>query len=270
MGQKPDGGRWELKYVLPVTVRSDILDIAGDHILPDPHGIPLPDLGTRGYDVHSMYFDTPRLSDYTERLESRNVRVRLRIRTYGKTGDKAPVYLEDKRKFDAWVMKQRVKITDSVSWLDLDHPKPWVYFGEQVTGPKAGVARHFLRRVEEEGRVPVSVVHYRRECFVDRDPTDSGVRLTMDHGVSSTTSPGTRDFYAPPDKLLIPEGWLVLELKFNRTEPGWMRKLVRALRLQAEPVSKFALSVAYGLRSNRHDEVRRITPVTVLRMREAS
>ena len=267
---KPEGGRWELKYVLPVSAREELFRIAGDFIQPDPHGQILEGLGTRGYDVHSLYFDTPGLTDYTERLECRNVRVRMRIRTYGKPGDKAPVYLEDKRKFDKWVMKQRVKVGDADTWIASDSDKPWVTFGEKVTGKKALVVRHFLRRVEEEGRIPVSTVHYRRETFVDRDPTDAEVRLTMDHNVCSTTMPGPRGFYAPPDQLLIPAGHMVLELKFNRTQPGWMRQIVRALHLQCEPVSKFGLSVAYGLRRDRPHEIRRVTPVTVLRMREAS
>ncbi len=270
MPEKPEGGRWELKYLVAVAMREEIFSIVGQNILPDPNGVPLPELGSRGYDVHSMYFDTPRLTDFTERLENRNVRVRLRIRTYGKPGDRAPVYFEDKRKFDRWVMKQRCKVAIADDWMALDHPKPWVYYGEKVSGPKALIARHFLRRVEDEHRVPVTVVHYRRECFVDRDPTDSEVRLTMDHNVSSTTSPGPGDFYTPADRLLIPEGYMVMELKFNKTEPGWMRKLVRAIHLQAEPVSKFALSVAYGLREHRPDELRRVTPVSVLRLRRAS
>lgn len=265
MSKKPEGGRWEFKYVLPVSAREEVLRIAGPNIAPDPHGVLLPEFGTRGYVVHSMYFDTPRFSDYTERLESRNIRVRLRIRTYGKPGDGAPVYFEDKRKFDAWVMKQRCKVADADTWMALDHPKPWVWYGEQVTGKKAIISRHFLRRVEDEGRVPVSTVHYTRECFTDVNPSDKEIRLTMDHYVSSTTSPGPGDFYTPADQLLIPEGWMVMELKFNRTQPGWMRTLVRALQLRAEPVSKFALSVAYGHRRHRPEELRRITPVTVLR-----
>ncbi len=270
MAQKPEGGRWELKYVLPTSARAEIFRICGDNILPDPHGVLLEGLGTRGYDVHSMYFDTPRLTDYTERLESRDIRVRLRIRTYGKPGDRAPVYFEDKRKFNAWVMKQRCKVAIADDWMALDHPKPWVYYGEKVTGPKALIARHFLRRVEDEGRIPVSVVHYRRECFTDKDPSDSEIRLTLDHNVSSTTSPGVGDFYAPPDRLLIPEGYMVVEMKFNKTEPAWMRQLARAMHMQAEPVSKFALSVAYGLREHKPQEIRRVTPVTVLRTRRAS
>lgn len=267
---KPEGGRWELKYLLPVSAREELFRVAGASIQPDPHGQVLPELGTRGYSVHSIYFDTPSLTDYTERLECRNVRVRLRIRTYGKPGDKAPVYLEDKRKFDKWVMKQRVKVGDADTWIASGDPKPWVTYGNQVTGKKALVVRHFLRRVEEEGRIPVSTVHYVRETFVDRDPTDSEVRLTMDHYVSSTTNPGPVGFYTPADQLLVPEGYMVLELKFNQTQPGWMRKLVRALHLQCEPISKFGLSVAYGHRRDKPDELRRVTPVTVLRTREAS
>lgn len=265
MSGKPEGGRWELKYVFPMSLRNDLFRIVGDNIAPDPHGQVFPELGTRGYDVHSLYFDTPDYQDYTNRMCGQQVRVRLRVRTYGKPGDKAPVYLEDKRKVDNWVLKQRVKVGDADTWIASRDPEPWATWGRRVTGKKAIIAQHFLRRVVDEGRRPVSVVHYRRECFVDRNPTDAEVRLTMDHHVSSTTAPGPTDFYAPPDQLLIPEGYVVLELKFNHTQPGWMRKLVRELHLVSETVSKFGLSVAYGLRADHPNEVRLNTPVGALR-----
>ena len=30
---KPEGGRWELKYLLPVSAREDLFRVAGDNIL---------------------------------------------------------------------------------------------------------------------------------------------------------------------------------------------------------------------------------------------
>lgn len=268
MNQQPDGGRWELKYLLPLSKREPLLALAADYTLPDPHGVPFPEFGTRGYDVHSLYFDTPSLDDYTERLEERSVRVRMRIRTYGKPGDGAPVFLEDKRKLDKWVIKQRAYLTDAETWLATPHPKPWVYWAERVTGKGQFAAQHFLRRVEGEGRVPVSIVHYRRECFVGRDRSDRELRVTLDHHLNSTTSPTSADLYLPPDKDLLPPGYFVLELKFNQSEPVWMRRLISALNLHCESISKFALSVAHGLRADHPKEVRLVTPRSLLRATE--
>ena len=59
---------------------------------------------------------------------------------------------------------------------------------------------------------------------------------------------------------LIPPEWIVMEMKFTGTAPGWMRELGSHLGLTAVPVSKFGLSVAKGLRAGRQWELRLLTP----------
>jgi SPX domain protein involved in polyphosphate accumulation len=98
-----DLGRFECKYILPVAAREEVLGIAEPHVVLDPNAVKLHD-GTVGYEVHSLYYDTPGLHDYSERLLDRRIRNRLRVRTYGRPGDRAPVYLENKRKFEDQVV----------------------------------------------------------------------------------------------------------------------------------------------------------------------
>lgn len=259
-----DGGRHEFKYAISPEQRLQILERAADNVLPDEHGQPLK-YGTRGYVVHSLYFDTPKLDDYQARLESKQVRVRLRIRTYGAEGERHPVYLEDKRKFFERVMKHRVKVGTTEDWAAATHPHPWVPLAERTQGRGRYAAQHFLRRVEDEGRVPVSIVHYIREAFVDPRPSFEQVRLTFDHEVSSTTAPGPRELYTGPDVDLLPEGWMVMELKFGDDRPEWMRQMVHDLRLHAEPFSKFGLSLARGVREDRPADLKFFTPISVVR-----
>lgn len=257
-----DGGRYEFKYAIPGPVREQVLERAGANVQADPHGVPL-EYGTRGYVVHSLYFDTPDLADYTARLESRAIRVRLRIRTYGAPGQRQPVYLEDKRKHFDRVMKHRVKVGTTDDWDASDEARPWVGLAKRVRGRGQYAAAHFLRRVEDEGRIPVSTVHYVREAFIDPRPGSEQVRLTFDHDVSSTTLPGPRGLYDEPDVDLLPPGWMIMELKFGEDRPEWMRGLVRDLHLMAEPFSKFGLSVARGVRQDHGADLRFFTPHSV-------
>ncbi len=262
MSQPVDIGRFELKYAVPTALRGRIVELARGHVKPDKHAIDLP-AGFKGYEVHSLYLDTERLEDYRDRLAERKVRNRLRVRSYGpRERGPYPVFLENKRKLENWVVKSRVALpADSEVWCASREPEPWEPLLRQIRKGGLFSAEHFSRLTSGGVRIPVSVVHYEREVWVGLDPCRTKVRLTLDHGVTATTR-GLRpaSLYDPPDVDLLPPGWMVVELKFGGSKPGWMRRLCRAMQLRATPVSKFGLSVAKGVAGNRYDEVRYLTP----------
>jgi hypothetical protein len=263
-------GRFEFKYAIPTHLCHRVVELAGDNIVSDPHGKPLPGGGI-GYAVHSIYFDTfsengqPTLNDYFERLCEHKVRDRLRIRTYGAREDEVqPVFLENKRKQDCRVVKARVRVCSAREWAASSSTRPWQDFSHRISGQKLLAYRNFDMHLRK--RSPVSVVHYNREVFVDRNPDNPRVRLTIDRDVTATTCPSSLDPYAPPDVDLLPRNWAVLELKFDEDRPGWMRKVVRELQLRAVPVSKFGLSVMLGFRAKYPREVRFFTPTPLRRL----
>ncbi len=267
-----DYGRHEFKYVLPLAAREQVLAVVGAHVIPDPHAAPRGD-GLVGYANHSIYLDTPALLDYHQRLDERRLRNRLRVRTYGQPGDGAPVFLENKRKVERWVVKQRVRVpeVDADGWARWEHDRPWREAAALVRGRGRYAADHFLRLTEGGGarprRVPVSAVHYFREVYVDpRGGDHARVRLTMDREVCATVRPDGRALYAAPDVELLPADWMVIELKYSRTRPGWMRTLCRELGLRAIPVPKFGLSVARGLRADAPREAGRLLPRPIRQM----
>jgi hypothetical protein len=269
MAREPEIGRYEIKYVLPASCRQEVVGIISPHVFTDPHAAPLED-GTIGYHVHSLYLDTPRLDDYCDRLARRRVRNRLRVRTYGRPGERQPVFLENKRKSGKWVVKHRVRVSDADQWCSSQAERPWTELARQINGRGEYAARSFLDLVDGRRRQPVSVVHYLREVFVPRDPVHRDVRLTLDRRVCATLVSDSHRLYADPDMDLIPSGWMVMELKFARHAPGWMRALCRELGVQAVPVSKFGLSVARGLRADRPHELRFLTPAPILRRSRAA
>ena len=197
-----DIGRFEYKYVLPTARRDELLEIAAPYVLPDEHATLLPN-GSRGYDVHSLYFDTfraaprpdgsvdylPLLGDYRDRLAERKIRDRLRARTYGQPGTVQPVFLENKRKLLDRVIKHRARICTADEWAAAGGPTPWRAFGDRLKRSHRFGYENFDQKVVEQGRRPVSVVHYVREVYVARDPDQPKVRLTLDCDVCATTRP---------------------------------------------------------------------------------
>ncbi len=268
MSRLVDFGRFELKYVLPLTLREAILDLAGPALEPDPFSMDLGD-GIRGYEVHSLYLDTPRLDDFRDRLAERRVRQRPRVRTYGPRGVRShPVFLENKRKLDNWVVKARVRVPwDAEAWCAREDAEPWVEASRPLGGRARFLADAFGRLTCGGRRVPVAVVHYQREIFTAPDCEGRKVRLTLDRHVGATTRHLTpAGLYDPPDTDVLPPDWMVMELKFPGSAPGWMRRIVRALGLRAVPVSKFGLAVALGVAGRRPREVRYLMPRPVRRL----
>ena len=68
------------------------------------------------------------------------------------------------------------------------------------------------------------------------------------------------DLYPAPEVDVLRSDVGVLEFKFDGAEPAWMRSAARDLGLRAEPVSKYALSVARLLRTDRPLEFARLQP----------
>ncbi len=250
-------GRYEIKYALPVSMREKVLDQISDYVIPDQFARPLGD-GRLGYHVHSLYFDTESLKDYFERLDRRPVRNRLRVRTYGHEGEGQPVFLENKRKSGKWVVKHRTHVCDAEQWCDSRDPKPWRAFGR--LGRCAFAAHSFCSLVDGGERLPVSVVHYEREVLVPRVDDGYRIRVTLDYRVCASIALVSTSLYAPPEIQLLPDEIMVMELKFEKRAPGWMKALCRNLRLRPTPVSKFGLSIAKGLRSGHPHELSCLEP----------
>lgn len=252
-------GRYEFKYVVPARWRDQILEFIRPHVRPDPHAGPLP--GSRiGYLVHSLYFDTPELTDYHERLAQRRVRNRLRIRTYGQAGEGQPIFLENKRKSGRWTIKHRVRAGDADTWLQEGTTRPWRRPCPEARGRARFAAHSFDTLVNGSRRDPVTVVHYQREVFVPRSRDLHHVRLTLDHEVRANSATSVQDIFVDGDVQLIPTQWVVMELKFERLAPAWMVAVRRSLGLHSVPVSKFGLSVAKTLRAGQSLELRMLTP----------
>ena len=263
-------GRHEMKYAISLEQRREVLQFAREHISPDPHGVDLsPDLpevrtdtseSPRGYRVSSLYFDDERFTGYTRRIDGRRIRNRIRIRSYGDPGVNAPVFLEAKRKLHKQVVKHRVKVTDTRSWSRLPPAAPWNHLPEPSVSLDRDRMLRWQAAVNEKQLEPVCRVEYWRETFAR-----GSLRLTLDHRIGGYATADAQALRGDCPTRLVPDGWVVLELKYNGQPPPWMRRLVAQFRLVAEPISKFALGVALTCRAHSPSDRRAATPPSIQR-----
>ncbi len=200
-----------------------------------PHG---------GYPVTSLYYDTPDLRFYWEKIEGLKFRRKVRMRLYGDPAactDDSPVQVEIKQRVNRVTQKRRTALPYGVAlrWLngreDIecdDSQRPFVNEVSSLVGNLD------LR--------PIVTTGYLREAFVGRD-ADLGLRVTIDHKVHGRD----RDFHfasGAENRFIIPPKLAVVELKANERVPYWATDLTARLDMSVIRVSKYCQSVeAFGL-----------------------
>ena len=200
-----------------------------------PHG---------GYPVTSLYYDTPDLRFYWEKIEGLKFRRKVRMRLYGDPAactDDTPVQVEIKQRVNRVTQKRRTALPYCVAlrWLngreDIECDDSQRPFVNEVSGL---VGNLDLR--------PIVTTGYLREAFVGRD-ADLGLRVTIDHKVHGRD----RDFHfasGAENRFIIPPKLAIVELKANERVPYWATDLTARLDMSVIRVSKYCQSVeAFGL-----------------------
>lgn len=197
-----------------------------------------------GYPVTSLYYDTPDLRFYWEKIEGLKFRRKVRMRLYGDPAactDDSPVQVEIKQRVNRVTQKRRTALPYGVAlrWLngreDIECDDSQRPFVDEVSGL---VGNLDLR--------PIVTTGYLREAFVGRD-ADLGLRVTIDHKVHGRD----RDFHfasGAENRFIIPPKLAVVELKANERVPYWATDLTARLDMSVIRVSKYCQSVeAFGL-----------------------
>lgn len=179
------------------------------------------------YFINSLYLDTPFAKDYAEKEFGAYDRKKMRIRNYGYELDWAN--LEMKRKIDVWEYKDSVRLTKeqvySVAHGDFS---PLLDIGTAKSVKMYAILTEGVYR-------PSNIVEYDREAFVL--PFED-VRITFDRDVRFTIS--EFDLFKPKVTTpVFPDGYVVLEIKYNEYLPGWAKKILNEINHSSESVSKY-------------------------------
>lgn len=225
--------RFELKYLIPLKTADAFKKELGAYLVPDHHG----DGGS--YPLTSLYYDSPDLRFYWEKVEGIKFRRKLRIRVYGELADltpETPVFIEIKQRLDRVTQKRRIILPYQAA-LDLcDHQ-----LDPQCTAQDRLVVDEIRGMLAQYRLQPASVVSYARQALVGTD-YDIGLRVTFDTNLRFAGS-HLQLHDTQPEGYLFPPDWTVMEIKVNERIPYWLTELVARHNLRLTRVSKYARSI---------------------------
>jgi hypothetical protein len=230
--------RYEMKYELALESAQRLTEDLLRHCDPDPHS------GDAGYDVYSLYWDSPQLGCFWEKLDGEKYRRKLRFRRYG-TGDAA--FVEIKQRLDRTVQKRRVL------W-PLERVRRVFESGsvgsELADDERDAVAQEALFLCHRLRLEPKMAVRYRRRAYFAKFEPDLRVtfdsRLQFDaHALDIGEPFETGRYLLAPDRS-------ILEIKFNHRVPHWLIALVQKHNLELRRFSKYCAAVDLAVYGGRH------------------
>lgn len=236
MVQYADQSRYEYKYKITPEMIPLIRDYSSPFTAVDPH---LKDVEDSKYTVRSIYFDTPTLDFYYEKMDGLKIRKKLRIRTYNDMDDFA--FLEIKRKFVNCVAKERSKLPFMVIERLINTTEESAIEYPENDHNSRLVSGRFMYNLFKKGLIPILLVVYEREAYLGI--ADDNERLTIDTDVRSVAEPDLAEILHTKDFVPSFGNDAILELKFNDLMPQWMKELVREFNLKKGSISKYCLSI---------------------------
>lgn len=159
--------RFELKYLVPVDQAAEIRDELAERMDTDPHS------PVGGYGVWSLYYDSPQLRFYWEKIEGLKFRRKLRIRHYGNLDgvtDDSMVCVEIKQRVNRVTQKRRIMLPYGVArQLCDDREMP------EHSPKESAFIQEVLALVVESNLRPTAITGYQREALVGRRRTPASV-----------------------------------------------------------------------------------------------
>jgi PAS domain-containing protein len=226
--------RYELKYLVPVTEAAAIRDELAQRMDRDQHSPP------GGYGVWSLYYDTPTLRFYWEKIEGLKFRRKLRIRHYGDLAgvtDDSTVCVEVKQRVNRVTQKRRIALPYRVARRLCDDRELIDH-----TPAEGAFVHEVLELIVRLNLRPTAITGYQREALVGRDQ-DTGVRVTLDRRVRGRD----RDFHlgtpGAENRFIVPPQQVVMEVKVNERTPSWVTDLAARRNLSLIRVSKYVQCV---------------------------
>ena len=233
--------RFELKYAVNDSQMHGIRSCLEGRLVPDEHNNSNDQIG---YDVCSLYLDSPRFMLYHQSIQNPEKHFKLRIRFYDNDSNE-PAFLEIKRHDRELNKKIRAAVTRTAAFQILTGDAP---NGSPLLDSNMDAVGRFCRLVRTIGARGAAYVVYKREAY--RSPSDDYIRVSFDHEPYGGNY-NTGDKLRIPDQRLsgVPDGRRsVLEMKFIGRFPNWMREMTQQFKLQHISAPKYAMCVdALGL-----------------------
>lgn len=236
MTQLADRSRYEYKFKIPLDLINDVRKFIKPYMKFDPY---LEKHGNRRYTVRSIYFDTPELDFYYEKIDGVKIRKKLRVRTYNQVSDFA--FLEIKRKYINCIAKERSQMpfVDIEKLIDAPDQSAFEYSGDDRNGRL--VSGKFLYNLLKKGLEATLLVVYDREAYVSQSNPDT--RVTFDMNLRVQYRPNLRDLVDDKQFVIVTKNYVIMEFKFDDFMPQWMKTLIKDFGIRKESISKYCLGI---------------------------
>jgi SPX domain protein involved in polyphosphate accumulation len=231
--------RFEFKYVVDERQAEALIRDLEPYTTPDPHSPT-----ERGYPVYSLYWDSPDLVFFWEKIDGQKFRRKLRFRLYEGSDD---AFVEIKQRIDQTVQKRRTLLSRADAAALFGRGAIDAEREHAVADPVLHEALILCRRHLLEPKLAVS---YRRRAFFARYEHD--LRITFDTRLQyDARALDVRERFET-GKYLLPADRAVLEIKFNGNVPLWLSKLVGKHELMSRRFSKYARAADLEFFAGRH------------------
>ncbi len=224
--------RYEIKYtVLASQLRRLIADL-NLNMDRDPYVS-----GAGFYRISSLYFDTPGLDCYWNKLDGLLFRRKLRIRIYPDRPE-GPAFVEIKQRVNRTVQKRRLAMSlkDAYS-LCTGKSFQLSEADDQAVADEV----HYL--VTSLRLSPKNVISYNRQAFVGRF-VDAGLRLTFDTMIKARWAGFDLEQQSRKMMLAYPPDQAVMEVKANERVPHWLVNTLARHQCTLTRVSKYCQGIA--------------------------
>ncbi len=222
--------RFEVKYLVATRRVPGLLAELGGYLQRDSHWE-----DDWGYSLSSVYWDTPDLRFFWEKIEGMKFRRKLRFRRYGQTPD---VFVEVKQREDRTLQKRRVR------W-PLEQVE--AVFGQGDGGVRfaaaAGdtVATEVALLIERYRLRPTMAIRYRRRAFFGA--FDPELRVTVDGRIQYHPSDFNLRTPFESGRAVLDPRVSVLEIKYDHRAPIWLTKAICRQELRMVRMSKYCSAI---------------------------
>jgi len=227
--------RLEYKYLVPLEKLPDLRREIQPYVEYDPYVLKT---GLGHYTVHSIYFDTPDLKYYYDKIEGIDIRKKVRLRSYNQPDETSLLFLEIKEKNQKTVRKRRLVLNWSENPL-LPHQKHILLSRDSSNSLKNGWHElpYFMNLIYQDALRPVVQISYDREAYFHR--FNRTLRLTFDYHLRSMLQPELGNFFAERGTIISLPRHFIWEVKFYGGLPSWLLTIISTHQLQQQPLSKY-------------------------------
>ncbi len=236
--------RREIKYLVDLAQAEAFRERLNDVLIPDSHD------GGQGYFNYSVYFDSPALTFYKEKIEGLATRMKPRLRTYRQLIDGPPdaIFLEFKHRERDFISKEREALSADRAGRLLQGD---TVLDTAVSADSPVIDKFSALARKMDLRTCAGVLYHRTAFSCAVQP---GLRITFDRRLLCTevcTLSPPIDAFAP----IEPATRAVIELKYDSTVPDWILNTAAAMEMRQLSFSKYANAI-----ERTHSRHRRSTP----------